>query len=198
MIFEYLKLNIKIDDNEFNAIYPEWARKYARRHWTPIDIIKKASQFLVTKPGTKVLDIGSGSGKFCMVGATYTKGHFTGVEQRFGLVELARKLSGCYRIQNAEFIHANITAIKFSEYDSFYFFNSFHENIDLTAKIDTNVETNTELYNLYHKYVNEQLSLAPKGTRLVTYWSSLREVPSNYSIVYSYDWGLLKCWEKIS
>jgi SAM-dependent methyltransferase len=191
-------LNIKVDDNEFNAIYPEWARKYARRHWTPIDIIKKASEFLVTKAETKVLDIGSGSGKFCMVGATYTKGHFTGVEQRFGLAELSKKLSRCYRIQNTEFIHANITSIKFSEYDSFYFFNSFHENIDLTANIDNTVDASEELYNLYHRYVCEQLSLAPKGTRLATYWSAMKEVPSSYSIRYSYNGGLLKCWEKIS
>lgn len=198
MIFEYLKLNLEVADEEFNAIYPEWVRILARRHWTPIEVSKKVAEFLVDKPETKVLDIGSGPGKFCMVGATYTKGHFTGVEQRYGLVDLSKKLARAYRIQNIDFIHANITSIKFKEYDAFYFYNSFHENIDLTAKIDDTVNSNTELYNLYHQYVYEQLSLAPVGTRLATYWSAKKEIPSSYQVKYSFRDGLLLFWEKLN
>jgi SAM-dependent methyltransferase len=198
MLFEYLKLNINVDDDEFNAIYPEWVRTLARRHWTPIDVAKKAAEFLVDKPGAKVLDIGSGPGKFCMTGATFTKGHFTGVEQRYGLVELSKKLSRCYRIQNIDFIHANITSIKFKDYDAFYFYNPFHENIDITAKIDNTVNSGFELYNLYHMYVYEQLATAPCGTRLATYWSTIKEIPSSYKLKHSFKGGLLMFWEKIS
>lgn len=197
MIFEYLKLNITITDSDFDVIYPAWARNYSRRHWTPLEMVKKASEFLVVTSETKVLDVGSGSGKFCLAGATFTKGHFTGVEQRLSLVELAKKLSGKYRIQNTEFIHANITSINFSDYDAFYFFNSFHENVDVSAKIDTSVETSEALYYIYNAYVNQQLALAPKGTRLVTYWGSKQEVPSSYIMRHSYNEGLLKCWEKV-
>lgn len=196
MIFEYLKLNLNVADEEFNTIYPEWVRLLARRHWTPIEVAKKVAEFLAEKPGTKVLDIGSGPGKFCLVGATYTKGHFTGVEQRYGLVEISKKLSRCYRITNVDFIHANITSVKFKEYDAFYFYNSFHENIDLTAKIDDTVNSSIELYNLYHTYVYEQLALAPAGSRLVTYWSTAKEVPSSYKLKFSFKDGLLLFWEK--
>lgn len=198
MIFEYLKLNINVEDEEFNVIYPEWVRTLAKRHWTPLDIAKKAAEYLVDKPGTRVLDIGSGPGKFCMAGAVFTKGHFTGVEQRYGLVELSKRLSRCYRIQNIDFIHANITSIKFKEYDAFYFYNSFHENIDLTAKIDDTVDPSAELYNLYHLYVYDQLALAPKGTKLATYWSTIKEIPSSYQLKHSFNGGLLMFWEKIS
>lgn len=198
MIFEYLKLHINVGDNEFNAIYPEGIRKLARRHWTSVAVAKQAAEFLVDKPGVRVLDIGSGSGKFCMVGAAFTKGHFTGIEQRYSLVELSKKLSRCYRIANVDFIHTNITSVKLSDYDAFYFYNSFHENIDLSAKIDNTVNVSVELYNLYHRYVYEQLCLAPKGTRLVTYWSSLKEVPSNYELQLSFYDGLLNFWKKIS
>ncbi|HRG52129.1 MAG TPA: methyltransferase domain-containing protein [Bacteroidia bacterium] len=196
MIFEYLKLNLNIDDNDFNAIYPEWVRTHAQRHWTPLEISKKVAEFLVDKPGTKVLDIGSGPGKFCMAGATFTKGHFTGVEQRYSLVKLSKKLAQSYRIKNIDFIHANITSIKFKDYESFYFYNSFHENIDFTAKIDNTIEPSVELYNLYHKYVREQLSLAPIGTRLATYWSAMKEIPSSYKIKCSFLDGILLFWEK--
>lgn len=198
MIFEYLKLNINVDDAEFNAIYPEWIRKLSQRHWTSVAVAKQAAAFLVDKPGTRVLDIGSGPGKFCMVGASYTKGHFTGVEQRQDLVELSNKILRCHRIPNVNFIHSNITSVELKDYDAFYFYNSFHENIDRSAKIDETIDASIELYDLYHQYLYEQLCLVPKGSRLVTYWSTLKEVPSNYQFQFSLYDGVLKFWKKIS
>jgi SAM-dependent methyltransferase len=198
MIFEYLKLNIDVDDDEFNVIYPERIRTLARRHWTSVAVAKQAAEFLVDKPGTRVLDIGSGPGKFCMVGASYTKGYFTGVEQRQDLVELSKRISRSHRISNVNFIHSNITSVKLKDYDAFYFYNSFHENIDSSAKIDETINASIELYDLYHQYLYEQLCLAPKGSRLATYRSTLKEVPSNYQLQYSLYDGALKFWKKIS
>ncbi|MCX6295605.1 MAG: methyltransferase domain-containing protein [Bacteroidetes bacterium] len=198
MIFECLKLSINIDDDAFNTVYPEKIRTLAKRHWTPVEIAKRAAAFLVDKPGTKVLDIGSGVGKFCLVGASCTKGNFTGIEHRKALVDLSNKISRNHRIQNTNFINANIISIKFKEYEAFYFYNSFHENVDMTAKIDDNIQTSFELYNLYHTHVYNQLSLAPIGTRLATYWSTKREVPSSYHLKFSYKDGLLLFWEKTS
>ncbi len=198
MVFEYLKQNITVKEDEFNSIYPEKIKRHSRRHWTPIEIAKQASDFLVTKPGTRVLDIGSGPGKFCMLGATYTKGYFTGVEQRKKLIELSNKLSKRYRIPNVNFIHANITTINFKQYDAFYFFNSFYENIDRSAKIDDTVDPHVELYILYHAYIYQQFSLAKIGTRLVTYWSTLKEVPPSYELKSSSHNGFLNFWEKTS
>lgn len=196
MIFEFIKLNIDVDDDDFNSIYPQSVRINAKRHWTPVDVAKRASEFLAEKPGTRVLDIGSGPGKFCMVGAAFTKGFFTGVEQRLGLVEVSKRLSRIHHLQNVDFIHANITSIKFKDYDSFYFYNSFHENIDLTAKIDHTVIPSVELYTIYHKYVYQELSLAPLGTRIVTYWGTAKEIPSSYELLYTTNNGLLKFWKK--
>ena len=88
MVFELLKLNIHITDEQFNTIYPTSIRRLSEKHWTPVSVAKAAAEFLVTNPGTRVLDIGSGAGKFCMVGAVHTRGFFTGVEQREELVQL--------------------------------------------------------------------------------------------------------------
>jgi SAM-dependent methyltransferase len=197
MIFEYLKLNINISDEEFNKIYPQGIRPLATRHWTPIAIAKQAAEFLTTKPGTKILDIGSGSGKFCMVGGAYTKGFFTGVEVRKQFYEAAQRLLERYRLNNVKFIQSNITKIDFSEYDTFYFFNSFHENIDSSAVIDHTVETGIYLYNIYTNYVHEQLAKKNIGTRLVTYHGQVSEVPSSYKLVRAdYD-NKLNYWEKV-
>ncbi len=198
MIFDYLKLNINIKDEEFNMIYPDRIRNFAKRHWTPVAIAKQAADFLAERPGTKVLDIGSGTGKFCMIGATHTKGHFTGVEQSRRLVKISNKLLQNYNIRNVNFIQANITTIDFKKYDAFYFFNSFLENIDLSAKVDDTVHTHPDLYALYTMFIGEQFAFAPIGTKLVTYWSSLNEVPSNYELQGSFCDDLLKFWQKTS
>ena len=197
MVFELLKLNIDIPDIDFNAIYPDRISNLARKHWSSVSVSRHASDFLVDKPGTKVLDIGSGAGKFCMIGATNTKGHFTGIEQRRGLVELSTQLSESYRIHNVRFIHANITSIRFADYDAFYFYNSFHENIDRLNSIDNTVKLDTQLYRQYSVYLMQQLASLPVGTRLVTFCSPLNIIPRSFKLQNSENSGLLKFWEKI-
>jgi ubiquinone/menaquinone biosynthesis C-methylase UbiE len=148
MIFELLRLSIDVTDEAFNSIYPEHVRVLAQRHWTPVSVAKTASEFLVARPGTKVLDIGSGAGKFCMVGAANTRGYFTGIEQRLPLVEMSRKLSVSYLLRNVNYIHSNILSLDFSDYSAFYLYNSFHENIDFHNRIDDTVKLSDQLYDV--------------------------------------------------
>lgn len=195
-VFKCLKLNIDLADEDFNQIYPQEIQVLAKRHWTPIEIAKKAADFLVPFPGAKVLDIGSGAGKFCLVGATSTRGHFTGVEQRENLVGLSTELARANEIHNVRFLHANITEVDFSAFHSFYFYNSFHENIDEHSRIDDHVETGKKYYVHYTDYLHSELSKKPIGTRLVTYWTLFSEVPSNYELQFVSHDGVLKFWEK--
>jgi SAM-dependent methyltransferase len=196
MIFENIKLNIHVTDHEFNGIYTERMRRLAERHWTPLPVAKQVAEYMVTKPGTHVLDIGSGVGKFCLIGAARTEGHFTGVEQREELVDLSSALAQHYGLRNARFIHANITSVKFSNYDAFYFYNAFHENITDQEQIDDSIIGNERFYNIYSKYVAEQLASLRAGTRLATYWSPQRIVPQQYKLRYTSDSGLVQFWEK--
>jgi SAM-dependent methyltransferase len=198
MVFELLKLNIDVSDDTFDAIYPHTIRMLAKKHWTSVSVAKLASEFLVEKAGTRVLDIGSGAGKFCLVGAANTRGHFTGVEQRPDLIDLSRRLSDSYHIQNVKFVQANITTVKFSHYDAFYFFNSFYENINWTNRIDDAVKLDVKLYHLYSSYIVEQFATLPLGARLVTYCSPQTIIPSTFKLQDSLRGGLLKFWEKIS
>src|SRR6187551_2747175 len=198
MIFELIKLNVDVTDDDFNAIYPDRISKLASKHWTSVSVAKLVSEYLVDRPGTKVLDIGSGAGKFCMVGAANTKGYFTGVEQRLELVELSSRISESYRIQNTKFIHANITTIDFNDYDSFYFYNSFYENIDMINKIDDKVKLDIQLYHLYSLHIVEQFASLPLGSRLVTFCSPLNIVPRSFKLQDATHGGLLKFWLKVN
>jgi len=192
-LLEYLHT---LEDNRFDLVYPPEIRAAADRHWTPVIVARLAAEFLVREPGTRVLDIGCGPGKFCIVGALMTEGRFTGVEQRHHLCEVARSVIGQAKLPNAEIIHGNVTEIAFSNFDAFYLFNPFEENLETTLKIDATVHLSGDLYAKYTEHVARQLALAPLGTRVATYCGSCEEVPLGYECIESsLDFGL-KFWEK--
>ncbi|AZA51788.1 methyltransferase domain-containing protein [Chryseobacterium sp. G0201] len=198
MIFEQLKLNIDVKDSTFNELYPSHIKELANRHWTPIAIARMAAEYLAEEPNSKVLDIGAGAGKFCLVGAASTKGMFFGVEQRASLTKISKKIADRHKITNVEFIHSNINEISFLDYDAFYFFNSFYENIDTSCLIDDTVLPDRDLYYDYSEYVKGQLDKTPIGTRLATYWSKWDEIPSSFDLTGTACNGLLNFWKKIS
>ncbi|KFF10669.1 methyltransferase domain-containing protein [Flavobacterium hydatis] len=198
MIFKHLRQNIDIEDSTFNELYPTRIQRLSERHWTPVEIAKVAADYLVDKPYKKVLDIGAGAGKFCLVGAASTRGFFYGVEQRESLIKVAEKIAEKHNVRNVEFIHSNINQISFSDYDAFYFYNSFYENIDITCPIDKIILPEKELFHTYSNYVREQLGKTPKGTRLVTYWSTWEEIPESFDLEESACDGILNFWKKKS
>jgi SAM-dependent methyltransferase len=196
MVFEFLKLNKKITDNEFDTIYPENLKKLGHVHWTPVEVAIEAVAFLTDIKSPNILDIGSGAGKFCLIGAAITKADFTGVELRPELYKLAKRIAKHYGLPNTQFINSNILEVDFSPYNAFYYFNPFYENIEQVNTIDDTLDLKTQNYNIYTKYVKQQLEGMPKGTRLVTYWSSAKDVPLNYTLQGESMNGLLEMWEK--
>ncbi|MCE0523824.1 MAG: class I SAM-dependent methyltransferase [Methylacidiphilales bacterium] len=189
-------LEVGLDDEKFDLNYPRPIQDLSDLHWTPVGIARRAARLLVTKPGTRVLDIGCGPGKFCVAAAMATDGHFTGIEQREHLAAVARYMVRKHRLSNVEIIHANITDIDFGRYDAFYLYNPFQENTAFIGAIDSTVELSEELYNKYTKYVATQLALAPTGTRVVTYVGLCEEIPDCYDLKRSDSTYNLKLWIK--
>jgi SAM-dependent methyltransferase len=185
-------------DKEFDAVYPLKIRKLSSRHWTPVEMAKRAADFLVNDAETRVLDIGSGVGKFCLAAAAYSQGNFTGVEQRENLVRLSQKIAKRFHLERVNFIHANIKNINFKDYDSFYFFNSFEENLDLTDKIDEDSHIDVALYESYCHYLYGQFEATPSGSKVVTYCTSSNIIPESYNLVKTGTKGKLKFWQKVS
>ncbi len=58
-------------DVTFDDLYPEDIQNLSPMHWTPVDIARRASNFLAI-PNARVLDIGSGVGKFCITAGFFT------------------------------------------------------------------------------------------------------------------------------
>ncbi len=129
MIGHFLRLKLPVKDDEFDLIYPQYLRKMSEKHFTEVDVAIKAAELLVTESGQKILDIGSGVGKFCFVAGSSVDASFTGVDYREQFIDLCNTLAIKHDFKNVNFIHADIMNIDFKEYDHFYFFNSFLANI---------------------------------------------------------------------
>jgi predicted RNA methylase len=196
MIFNALRLKVPIHDSDFDRIYPERIKTLSALHWTPIDVALRASQFLAPKPNFRVLDIGSGAGKFCFVGATSTEAFYTGVEQRKSLVEISKRVCHFHCVENIEFVHSNIVDIDFRKYDSFYFFNSFYENLAPWGTIDKRVDLNSTLYHKYCRHIKQAFKALPSGTRIATYCGSEDVIPNGYELMGVEVKGLLHFWKK--
>src|SRR4051812_35462444 len=114
-------------DIEFNRLYPLPIQNLAKRHWTPLDIARKAACFLAAENNVTILDIGSGVGKFCLAASYYKpEAFFFGVEQRKDLIVHAETAKEILQSDNTSFVCGNFTQIDFRQYDHFYFYNAFY------------------------------------------------------------------------
>lgn len=185
-------------DFQFDQLYPEFIRKRSNCHWTPLTVARQAARFLAVDDNVNILDIGSGAGKFCLAAAYYRPGAvYYGIEQRQSLHYYAEKVRQTLEMENVHFKHGNITQIDLRNYDHFYFYNSFYENLPGTDKIDESIDYSPSLYDYYNRYLYAQFALLPYGTRLATFHSLEYEIPPCYQVVETdYD-ELLKCWIKV-
>src|SRR4051812_29793263 len=78
-----------VNDAAFDTLYPQHFQMLSAKHWTPLAIAHIAAGFLAEQ-GARVLDIGSGIGKFCLTAGFYFPDTcFYGVEQRHELICLS-------------------------------------------------------------------------------------------------------------
>lgn len=184
-------------ERQLQILYPRSIQLLADKHWTPLRVTHLAVQFLASQKGARVLDIGSGVGKFCLAGA-YLKPDavFYGVEQRKHLVAHAEKARVILGLKNVRFYHRNLLQMDLSHFDHFYFFNSFYENLAYTDKIDNTVPCNPDLYELYHDVLLRKLKVMPTGTRLATFHCLEGMASAGYQLMEEHFGLLLRFWIK--
>lgn len=181
-------------DAAFDGLYPPQIAAVAEQHWTPLHIARQVAAFL-GKDGARVLDIGSGAGKFCLAAAHYAPGvHFTGVEVRKKLVRAANDAQQKLGILNAAFIHGNFMDLRLADYDHFYFYNAFYEHINEQGRIDNDVPFSDAMFEYYADSLSKMLAERPVGTRVATYHSFHGEIPVGYERVAWQGGGELTFW----
>jgi len=161
---------LDVSDERFDRIYSPSIQVHSSSHWTPIKVAKRAAQLLALSPGTRVLDVGCGCGKFCIVGALTTSAEYVGVEQRPYLVDAGTLAARRWQVPRVSFVVGNMAKMDWRSFNGVYLFNPFYEQISSTARIDGTFNYNEIIYEKYLDIVKSKLRLQAPGTRVVTYY----------------------------
>lgn len=171
----------RIVDSEFDDIYPTQIRSASPSFWTPISVAIRAAKLLAASPASRVLDVGSGAGKLCIVGAASTGASFTGIEHRKSLVEFARNAASLLGVRRARFLHGTFDVAKIERFDAVYLFNPFEENLwESETRFDETVELSKDRFASDIERIEAFLARARLGTRVVTYHGFGGEMPVGY------------------
>lgn len=159
------------EDQSFDFHLPQRVRVKSAFHFTPVTVARQAARLLAPEDGMRVLDVGSGPGKFCVVAARERPScAFVGIEQRPALVELAWRLATRLAATNAMFLQGDALELDWSAYDSLYFYNPFGELLlSSSLVLDRTVAPSPTRFDQYVAGTRRKLAALRAGTRVVTY-----------------------------
>jgi SAM-dependent methyltransferase len=158
-------------DEQFDQVYDDWWRWISPHYWTPVAVARQAAQLLIEGGCKHILDIGSGVGKFCIVGALATGARFVGVEQRPKLVETARTAAARLGAKRVAFVAGDFAEVDFSGFDGFYLFNPFEELIaGGVLPIDDSIDISLERFHQHLLSLTSKLQQTRSGVNVVTYF----------------------------
>jgi hypothetical protein len=159
-------------------------REKSELHFTPVEVARRAAELLADGPNTRILDVGSAVGKFCIVGAvTVPEAHFIGVERRRHLVSVAARLARRLELANVTFACIDAIEIDWSHFDAFYLFNPFAEHLPNVPSLDETIELDPEYFLFYVRFVRQRLAEARIGTRVVAYHGFGGDPPPGYMLL---------------
>jgi predicted RNA methylase len=180
-IRDALHQRIAISDAELDQVFPEELRERSQLHWTPVATAMRAAQLLAPAPGMRVLDVGAGVGKLCLVGALLTDAVWWGVEQDATLVAAANHAAWALGVsRRTRFVHGDGSRLAWDEFDALYFYNPFGM-LMLAPHASAFVRYATLQRTL--RRVQHQLATTRVGTRVVTYHGFGGKLPAGFTLV---------------
>lgn len=190
----------EMTDAELDALFPASVRRVSPAYWTSVAIARRAAEMLKDLDVRRVLDLGSGPGKFCVVAAARAP-HitFVGVEHRAPLVTIAQAVAERLQVANASFCVGDATQVPWTEFDAFYVYNSFAENdFEAHEQFDQSVELSRARHLTEAKRVARRLGDAPVGTVVLTYHGLSGPMPGSYELLHAEPAGngWLRAWRK--
>lgn len=184
----------------FERLLPGRLRR-ASRFWTAGVVAALGARWLETEGARSVLDVGSGVGKFCTLGALCSSLDFCGVEHRAELVSLARSAAQSIAAERVSFVHARFTEVDARSYDALYFYNPFQENTFMRwEQLDQEVELHPGRFERDVHAAERILKDMPVGSLLLTYCQFGGRIPRGYSLLRaaSHEGSVLRLWRKES
>ncbi len=189
-----------LDDATFDGRMPDLLRLASRLFWTPVAVARRMGSLFALHGAQRVLDVGSGPGKACLVAAAAAPAiRFVGVEQRSGLVAIAQGLAASAALGNVEFRCADATRTSLDSFDGAYLFNPFAENLFSEAKrFDHSVELSERRAIGDLLQMEGSLARARPGFLVVTYHGFGGRFSDDYDTIHTEAAGtdVLRVWRK--
>lgn len=156
-------------DAVFDAFLPSDLQKVAWVHWTPLLVARRVAEWFALLGVERVVDLGSGAGKFCVAASLLCDAHFLGIEHRARLVHAARDLAQTFGVSDrVRFVHATIQD-DLPPADAYYLYNPFGENLfGCEDHLDQDVEISPPRHTRDVETLVRALDAAPAGTIVVT------------------------------
>jgi SAM-dependent methyltransferase len=201
-IIESFRTGSYPEDAEFDSFLPEAAKPAADQHWTPVRVAARAAQWLDEVRARRVLDIGSGAGKFCVAAALAGRCELVGLEHRAPLVDAARSLAEHFGVgARVTFIQGALGAVSIPSADAYYLYNPFEENLSGSSeRIALSAELSAERYARDVAATYQLLAGACLGSFVLVYNGFGSELPPGYRQVRA-ETDLphpLRLWKKTS
>jgi SAM-dependent methyltransferase len=188
-------------DSAVDRYLPSPLQLASHQYWTSVAVALRVSQWLVEVGARTVLDVGSGPGKFCVLGALATDCSFVGIEQREHLVLAANSFAKCFEVeQRVRFIHGVFGETPLETFDAYYFYNPFIESVFGSKEwLDESVEHSEERFIREVALAEQMMCDLPIGTYLICYNGFGGRIPDDYVIVRRDPKAAdsLQMWEKI-
>lgn len=146
-----------VSDQDFESFFAPRFRSQLRRESTPVAIAIRAARLLADGQPRRILDIGSGLGKFCTIGALTTRAFFTGVEQNARHILAARGAALRFGARRIVFICDDAEHTQLFKFDGLYLF----------ASASSPAPSSRSLRDILWRRAEDVRT----GTRLVTYGS---------------------------
>lgn len=184
-----------VSDAAFDALYPDELRPLSRDHWTPIAVALRATEMLAPAANQRVLDVGSGVGKMCIVGALTFPASWYGIERDRSQVMAARQLARQMGIGDATFfLCGELDSLEWGHFDGFYLFNPAG-----SALVDTATKVpfvSLAMVASAVRKIEQELARARPGTRVVTYHGFGGVMPPSFELEASetIEGGKLQLW----
>ncbi len=166
-----------ITDQEIDSVFREEFRNdMSYHHWTPLAMVKTAADWLA-QYSNRICDMGCGPGKFCLVGASMTDAHYTGIDYRTSFIDEAKSIAQRYLIDDkTTFVCNDIVNENFDEFDGFYFYNPYLEHLYGEA-ITPEVVADKSNVKRYTDFVHSVFDKIDRDVSIVTYENLFSVVP---------------------
>lgn len=187
-------------DALFDRLLPPALRDVSDDYWTPAPVVRQVAAWLRDEGVGSVVDIGSGTGKFCVALALLEPCRVIGLEHRRSLVTVARDLASQFGVnERATFIDGAFGAVPTPSADAYYLFNPFNEyTLDSAEAASDDITFTRETWRRDVEAMTRFLAALPVGAIVVTYNGFGRYPPRTFEqtrVDLSFR-GPLRLWTK--